>query len=194
MPVFFEGTRILPNWDKLSNYALTEPAGRFYPLGEILSLSLPFLSLAGLAALIATISFYASSLSRNTMQALAPALLGIIITWFLWVGASEVEEVFHFPLWRGWLVYFIGVPVMALAFVGLMYWNSNAVGRLECLAKQCVRLPLSTRHCHDTHNGNLSSCVGKVSLARTTARCGAPEIRNADHAAQRRLLSHRSIR
>lgn len=85
------------------------------------------LTLAGIAALVGIISFYASTLARNTLQAFAPAVLGIIVTWALLLGASQIENIFQYPFWRGWLVYLLGVPMMTLALAALTYWNYQRV-------------------------------------------------------------------
>jgi ABC-type transport system involved in multi-copper enzyme maturation permease subunit len=124
VPVLFEGGRILPA-------ALATHTGT--PIGNILfgdfalylNWTLPFLLLAGIAVLTATISFYASTLARSTVQAIAPAMLGIIITWVSLVAVEGIHAVF--PLWRGWLGHVIGVPVMTLVVFGLMYWNFKRV-------------------------------------------------------------------
>ena len=89
--------------------------------------TLPFLFLTGIAAAVAIVSFYASTLARNTMQALAPALVGILTAWFLIFAARRPEQVVRYPLWRGGLVYLIGLPVMTVALVGLMFWNFKRV-------------------------------------------------------------------
>ncbi|HEY6565574.1 MAG TPA: hypothetical protein VIY86_13885, partial [Pirellulaceae bacterium] len=135
MPLLFEGTRILPDFsdqsgNDSSNYAITTPGGTVIPIGDIVATIraiLPVVFLAAITASIAIVSFYASTLARNTMQALAPALLGIITTWFLLFAGSQIEQVIHYQLWRGGLVYLIGVPVMMIALAGLMYWNFKRV-------------------------------------------------------------------
>ncbi len=124
MPVLFEGGRILPD-------ALATHTGM--PMGHILfgdfalylNWTIPFLLLAGIAVLTATISFYASTLARSTVQALAPAVLGIIITWFSLLAGESIHAVF--PFWRVWLGHIIGVPVMAPVLFGLMFWNFKRV-------------------------------------------------------------------
>jgi hypothetical protein len=78
---------------------------------------------------IASVAFYASTLARNTMQALAPAVLGIFLTTYLLTFAylPEQLEFIRIPLWRGPLIYFIGVPVMAAVLVALAYSNYKQV-------------------------------------------------------------------
>ncbi|MEO7297169.1 MAG: hypothetical protein ABI042_01185 [Verrucomicrobiota bacterium] len=133
MPLLFEGTRILPSIEikalnDLSNNFPHDPfiLGLIKNLrfvGQLLTLLLPL----GIVAVTAMISFYASTLSRNTLQSLAPAVLGILVTFMMLVASAEAQRIFPFPLWRGWLIYLIGVPVMTLTLLGLMYWNFKRV-------------------------------------------------------------------
>jgi ABC-type transport system involved in multi-copper enzyme maturation permease subunit len=135
MPLLFEGSRILPDFSDQSrndpsNYALTTPGGTIIPIGNIVvafHMTLPFIFLAGIAGSIGFVSLYASSLARNAMQALAPAILGILLAWFLIVAASIPNEAFRYPLWNGGLIYLLGVPVMLAVLVGLMHWNFKRV-------------------------------------------------------------------
>ena len=132
MPVLLEGGRMFPEGDldfKPASVDSYQPmfggvvVQAILIVYEAIKPLLLLLTLAGIAALVGIISFYASSLARNTLQALAPAMLGIIVTWGLLFGAASVEKVVHYPLWRGWLIYIIGVPVMTLALAALTYWN-----------------------------------------------------------------------
>jgi len=83
---------------------------------------LPLLTFAGLAAAIGAVSFYISTLTRNTLQALAPAVLAIMLAWSL-IIAAQAEEFGTRPLWHGCLIYFIGVPVLLLALLALAFSN-----------------------------------------------------------------------
>ena len=132
VPVLLEGNRILPSFDPhFGESAANYPNGYYsqfgHSLGQFLSVTLPFLRLAGLAALIGTMSFYASTFSRNTLQAIAPALLGILLIWFLCIVASNIDSITQYLLWHGPLIFIIGVPVMTLTLVGLMYGNFKHV-------------------------------------------------------------------
>ena len=119
LPLLLEGQRIMPKihvW-----YGL-----------EILNTLAPMLLLAGMALAIGAIAFYASSLARNTLQALAPAVLGIVVFTFLLVAAQAPESLlrsysgeFLFQLWHGPLIYVTGVPAFFLALTGLAFWNSQ---------------------------------------------------------------------
>jgi hypothetical protein len=132
LPLLLEGTRVLPDFHILpSNFHFD--GGRLLQLGarqsffwyclEMVNGLTPLLSLIGMALAIGAISFYASTLARNTLQALAPAVLGIIIFAFLIFNAHWPEFVFHYPIWHGPLIYFIGVPAFVIVLVALAFWN-----------------------------------------------------------------------
>lgn len=137
MPLLLEGTRILPK-DNLfndSSYYLNQykilVAGFWAQivlkiLGTILS-SLPVLTMVMISFSFAAISFYVSTLARNTLQGLAPAALGIISTFFLLVLAYSPGNLFHYPLWEGALIYLIAVPLMAIVLLTLAYWNYQCI-------------------------------------------------------------------
>jgi hypothetical protein len=90
---------------------------------EMVNHLMPLLSLIGMALAIGTISFYASTLARTTLQALAPAVLGIIVFTTLLFNAARPEWFFTYPLWHGPLIYFIGVPAFVIVLVALSFWN-----------------------------------------------------------------------
>ena len=141
MPVLLEGKRILPDLDLNASRILadvnhsgsygTTIAGiaRLTVLYILASLSplLPFCCLAVISASVAALAFYASTLARNTLQTLGPALLGTLLTWFLLFAAVRPESFVNHPLWHGWLVYLIGVPVMVLVLATLALWNFKRV-------------------------------------------------------------------
>jgi len=111
LPLLLEGTRIV----------LPSP---------IKSLTLGFLILAGIAATIGALAFYASSLVRNTLQSLAPAAFILFAGTILLRFAYEPDSLFHHSfwsdspgLWRGWLVYWIGGPVIVLTLLRLTFRN-----------------------------------------------------------------------
>ena len=85
MPLLIEGTRIFPEIHTSFAFAA-------------IGFALPLLLLIGFTSVIATISFYASTLSRNTLQSLAPAVLGIIITFIFFNVPVKAERLFPFPL------------------------------------------------------------------------------------------------
>jgi ABC-type transport system involved in multi-copper enzyme maturation permease subunit len=132
LPLLLEGSRILPDFHILpSNFHFD--GGRllqmdirqsfFWYCLEMVNGWTPLLSLIGMALAIGAISFYASTLARNTLQALAPAVLGIIIFAFLIFNAHWPEFIFHYPIWHGPLIYFIGVPAFVIVLVALSFWN-----------------------------------------------------------------------
>lgn len=124
MPVLFEGGRILP---EIKTPDVTQ---QFSPwAGNIIAALwslVPFLPFLIVTVVLLPLSFYASTLSRNTLQAIAPAILGIVSIWALVFGAEVIQRS-HNPPWRGPLIYLIGVPVLALTLAGLAYWNFKRV-------------------------------------------------------------------
>jgi ABC-type transport system involved in multi-copper enzyme maturation permease subunit len=135
MPLLLEGARILPDFsdssgNAASQYAVTTAAGEVIPIGSWVDMgraALPGLLLSGIALSIGLVAYYASSLARNTMQALAPALVGILVVWFLILTAAHPDQVFRYPLWRGGLIYLLGTPPLLLALGGLTYGNCQRV-------------------------------------------------------------------
>ncbi len=132
VPMLLEGKRIFPVFDPhFGESAANYPDGyysQFGPsLGAFLSVAVPFLALAGLAALVGLIAFYASTFARNTLQSLAPAILGLLLVMLIWKVAANTGELFGVALWRGPLIYLLGMPAFALALGGLMYWNFKRV-------------------------------------------------------------------
>jgi ABC-type transport system involved in multi-copper enzyme maturation permease subunit/alpha-tubulin suppressor-like RCC1 family protein len=142
MPLLLEGTRILPDIHFKFNpvTAITGLQGVygwqlqmstaqivFWNYVEEINVCLPFLLLTGLAAAIGAISFYASTFARNTLQALAPAVLVMILAGFALGIGYLPEEICGYPLWRGWLVYFIGIPIIIFTLARLAFWNYKRV-------------------------------------------------------------------
>ena len=139
-PLLLEGRRILPETEASTRARLTEedlqmPGSgviqrtwtRVEACRAVVSPVLPFVPmLAGVVALLA-IACYASTLARSTLQALAPAALGIVATGVLFALCSQMEYLFRHPPWRGWLVYILGVPVMLPVLAGLALWNFKRV-------------------------------------------------------------------
>ena len=139
VPFFLEGKRILPdfggtNFDRkfspelLGFYAAMAHGNLVVAVLkaiEALNPLLPFLPMLLVATSLLVVSFYASTLVRNTLQAFAPAVLGTLLAWGLLVGAVWIGDASH--LWRGWLIYLLGVPALTLTLAGLMYWNFKRV-------------------------------------------------------------------
>jgi ABC-type transport system involved in multi-copper enzyme maturation permease subunit len=135
-PVLFEGSRILPDFHPILEAMKNIPeeflaerqiqgflADLLLGLGPVLSL-LPLLLFA---VSFVSVAFYASSMARNTLQALAPAIAGTLVAWTCIMGARFIEDVVHYPLWRGPVIYFIGLPVLTVTVAGLTYWNFKRV-------------------------------------------------------------------
>src|SRR5205823_1685266 len=73
------------------------------------------LSLGGhaviIAAAIAAVSFFASTLTRNTLHALAAAIVLAIAFIFLIVWTGSESRMYDYSLWHGPLIFFLGIPV-----------------------------------------------------------------------------------
>jgi ABC-type Na+ efflux pump permease subunit len=139
MPVLLEGTRILPEY-KLDfprglmdgSFAMSSVWGSVwgqFALNILATIwfSLPLLTFVAISLGMAAMAFYASTLTRNTLQALAPAVLGFILMWLMLLAASEPEEFSRYPLWHGVLIYLIGVPVLTAVVAALAYGNYKRV-------------------------------------------------------------------
>jgi alpha-tubulin suppressor-like RCC1 family protein/ABC-type transport system involved in multi-copper enzyme maturation permease subunit len=133
MPLLLEGTRIFgeahigPNFSTDKHFQMSVGQMFFWNCVTTLNIFLPMLTLAVIAALIGGISFYASSLARNTLQSLAPAVLGLLLMWcLLFAAAVPWAQGFDF-LWRGPLAFFIAVPLVLLTLLGLAFWNFQQV-------------------------------------------------------------------
>lgn len=136
MPLLLEGTKILPNTDLNSSFraapeVLTGTLARTFVsiVHWVLMMSGWFglILFAAICAGIGALAFYCSTLSRHTLQALGPTLLGIFVTVFLLFQAYLPDRITGVVLWRGFLVYLIGVPTLILTFVWLAYWNYRRV-------------------------------------------------------------------
>jgi ABC-type transport system involved in multi-copper enzyme maturation permease subunit len=134
MPLLLEGTRILP--DVHFELGSLEPGwqGEMSPMQidfwialGIFNGLLPLLTFAGIAASFGAIAFYISSLMRNTLQTLAPAVLGILLAFFAQVAVSQMRQLGLYFLWQGPLPHFVAAPVMALALLALAFGNFQQV-------------------------------------------------------------------
>lgn len=87
-----------------------------------------FFSFAGItaiiAAILAAISFYASTLTRNTLHALGAGILFTGAFWVLfeWV-ISETHTGYGYSFWSGDLIFRIGIPVLVIAVLCLSWSN-----------------------------------------------------------------------
>ncbi|HEY1661960.1 MAG TPA: hypothetical protein VGI03_06030 [Verrucomicrobiae bacterium] len=103
MPLLFEGRLIFP---------------------DVVSFVMVFSIGVGLIGLV---SFFVSTQARNTLQALAPAVAYIFL--FVFSMADAARQDFHYhPLWRGDLIYIVGIPVTLLTLLRLAYRNFQQVG------------------------------------------------------------------
>ena len=131
IPLLLEGKRILPDFNGLLSGRLFSQSPftheKVTTLVNLINTVLPFLPLFGIAIALFFVAFYASALSRNTLQAIGPSILGFIIIWALFLGAMNIESVVGYPLWRGGLIYLIGLPALLVTLVCLTYWNFKRV-------------------------------------------------------------------
>src|SRR5262249_12844540 len=69
------------------------------------------------------LSFFGSTLTRNTLQALGAGVLVSVLGFICFALAVQPPNVGDVVLWRGNLVRFIGAPIMILAVLTLAYGN-----------------------------------------------------------------------
>jgi hypothetical protein len=140
VPYLFEGHRILPevrfgsdkqfseaNLARAEQFAASSWVVMWIRFILIVREILPALVLGGISALLVSAAFYASSLARNTLQALAPGVLGFIAAAVLLANAHSPESVLGYAPWRGPLIYLIGLPVLGVTLVWLTFWNFKRV-------------------------------------------------------------------
>ncbi len=75
---------------------------------------------------LAFIGFYASTLTRGIVQALAVAVATVIVIWMFFELASYLER-FGIRLWAGFLVLFIALPTLIGTFTWLAWRNFRSV-------------------------------------------------------------------
>lgn len=129
-PVLFEGGRILPDTGhSFVGYLFGlygEPTGFLMEWFRLVALySLPFVLMTEYAIGIGLVSFFVSTLSRNTLQALAPAVVYVVFFVF-WIMRAQIAGTYS-PLWHGDLIYLIRVPIVVLTLLALAYWNFQKV-------------------------------------------------------------------
>ena len=144
MPWLLEGNRILPDFNLQDAFNSIMGGGNNGHLGGYicfpgtwagvalqlvltllipLSQFIPFLFMAAICAGVAAIAFYGSSLARNTLQGLAPSVLGLFVVSFLGLVASRPHEFGLGFLWRGPMFYVIAAPVMIAVVMSLAFRN-----------------------------------------------------------------------
>jgi hypothetical protein len=141
MPLVLEGRGLLPKLHLFPGGMVANAVGQgqlsagqicFWFVWQTVDSLSPLLLFAGMALAIGAIAFYTSTLARNTLQALAPSVLGIAIFAFLLFNAQSPEflfnsngGIFFFHLWHGPLIYLTGVPAFLITLVTLAFWNSQ---------------------------------------------------------------------
>lgn len=128
MPLLLEGTRILPglpfgNISFPAGVELTQTQAFLWNCLAAVNRSLPVLIFTGAVALMGLVSFYISTLTRNTLQSLAPAVMSLAIMFFLLLSAAMSGLYETGFLWRGPLPYFIALPLFLLALLLLAFGN-----------------------------------------------------------------------
>ncbi|HTB83993.1 MAG TPA: hypothetical protein VK742_10095 [Candidatus Sulfotelmatobacter sp.] len=141
MPLLLEGSRILskaPEFHYPSGMTISFSSVQWNALFllQVFYHSLPVLLLGGIAALSGLISFYASSLARNTLQSLAPAVLGILGTMFLLISGANLHAFGLDYLWYGPLYFFVGGPLLLVA---LVWFAANNFRQLSADGKLWAR-------------------------------------------------------
>lgn len=90
------------------------------PFSKIVTtLTLPMLALV-------LIGFYASTLTRNVIQAMAAGLVLILAIWFALAWATISPSQSTFVLWQGPLPFYFGIPVLVLTLLGFAVRNFRA--------------------------------------------------------------------
>lgn len=131
MPLLLEGAKILPlaphfdSGGQPSYWISQTPPVQldFWLLLGMLNHALPLLILLGIAMVIGMVSFYVSSLTRNTLQALAPATLGLLLVWLAVVICANGSDFKINVLWRGPLPVFTAAPLMLLTVLAMTSQN-----------------------------------------------------------------------
>ena len=126
IPLLLEGNRILPNlhwqlpamargWES----TLSPVQINVVRVIEILRVATPLLSFVFISLVVCLVSFYVSTLARNTLQTLAPAVVGIMAAWMLvffsfapW--SNDRDFFWNEFLWCGPIGFLVGLPVIAL--------------------------------------------------------------------------------
>jgi ABC-type transport system involved in multi-copper enzyme maturation permease subunit len=133
-PVALEGGKILPDFhanlrNEMLNYYSHMPHGTSVvaALKLVLAINplLPFLPQLLIAIGLVAISFYASTIARHTLQAISSAIPGIVLASVLLGNSQPIGDALH--LWRGSLIYFIGVPTLTVTIAWLASWNFKRV-------------------------------------------------------------------
>jgi ABC-type transport system involved in multi-copper enzyme maturation permease subunit len=101
--------------------------GLAYELMTLVARCLPALILLLAATSVCALSFYVSTLTRSTLQGLAPAVACCIVTWVLLLIGWQTGEQFNLGLWRGPIACFVVGPVMVATLYALSRANFKHV-------------------------------------------------------------------
>jgi len=134
MPVLFEDGAFLPafypsSWlETYRDFATTTWQVIVLDLGLLALHWLPLLVLTFVSCLIGLISFYASSLTKTTLQALPLTVLGISLTaTLLYYGCGIVNEFLSVLYWLPWPAWLVAALVFMCTLAGLAYGNFRGV-------------------------------------------------------------------
>lgn len=78
-----------------------------------------------LAITFVVVSFFASTFTRNTLHALGLAIVfgAVSIALYRWIMSESLYADYYYSLWKGPLIFMIGVPVAVMAVVWLSFSN-----------------------------------------------------------------------
>ena len=90
------------------------------------------------------ISFYASSLTRNLLQAMAVSVTLSLLTFALYKIGPAMDEVWNLILWRGPIFHYLAWPILIVVILWLAYGNFRRLsGDLALWRSNIVRLSLT---------------------------------------------------
>lgn len=93
---------------------------------------------------VSFVSFYASSLTRNLLQAMAVSVALSLVTFTLYKTGPAMDEVWDLPLWRGPIFHCIAWPILIIVVLWLGYGNFRRLsGDLSLWRRNIVRLSLA---------------------------------------------------
>jgi hypothetical protein len=94
-----------------------------FDLGMYFGIYRGFVLICAGAAFITVMSFFASSLTRNTLHALGAAICLGVGLFILFQLLLQEADSYGYSLWKGPLIFLIGVPVAFIAVVWLSFSN-----------------------------------------------------------------------
>jgi hypothetical protein len=127
MPLLLEMSQFWPE----VHFEFGVPSSRtnflLWGLFEIFKQLLPILVPMFIVACIGLVSFYASTMTRNTLQCLAPAVVGVLMVWALMIGLAQPWGQQYPALWQGPLGFFFVPPMLTATLLVLAHRNFQRV-------------------------------------------------------------------